>query len=258
MKYYIDTEFIENGFTIELISIGIVSEDGREYYAQSAECPFKSASDFVWREVFPSLLHFNMNGSRSCQSRLSSSGVQKTARDYHEDCPWRYKFEMKEEILAFIKEDKRPEFWGYYADYDWVAFCQIFGTMMDLPKGFPMYCRDIKQLCDSLGNPALPLNEGKHNALKDAQWTKAAHEFLLGRELDAAKMSAFINAEGKTESIPLLKQCPYCKSEDIQKIGNYTNGSESFTVPEGELHFQCNVTGCKARWSYGLTKQTNE
>jgi hypothetical protein len=73
----------------------------------------------------------------------------------------------------------KPEIWAYYADYDWVAFCQIFGTMMDLPKGFPMYCRDIKQECDRLGNPDLPSQEqGEHNALYDARWNKQAWEFL--------------------------------------------------------------------------------
>ena len=32
MKIFYDTEFIENGRTIELISIGMVAEDGRELY----------------------------------------------------------------------------------------------------------------------------------------------------------------------------------------------------------------------------------
>lgn len=35
MRYFYDTEFIDDGRTIELISIGMVSEDGREYYAVS-------------------------------------------------------------------------------------------------------------------------------------------------------------------------------------------------------------------------------
>jgi hypothetical protein len=30
MRYWLDTEFIEDGKTIDLISIGIVAEDGRE------------------------------------------------------------------------------------------------------------------------------------------------------------------------------------------------------------------------------------
>src|SRR5690606_11798062 len=77
----------------------------------------------------------------------------------------------------------KPEFWGYYADYDWVVFCQLFGRMMDLPKGFPMYCRDIKQLCDELGNPKLPEQSSiEHHALADARWNKEAWEFLKVRE----------------------------------------------------------------------------
>ncbi len=74
----------------------------------------------------------------------------------------------------------KPELWGYYSAYDHVAFCQLFGTMMDLPKGFPMYTRDIKQLCDALGNPRLP-EQGKneHNALADAKWNKLAWVYLL-------------------------------------------------------------------------------
>ena len=37
MKYWIDTEFIERPCTIDLISAGLVAEDGREFYAESSE-----------------------------------------------------------------------------------------------------------------------------------------------------------------------------------------------------------------------------
>lgn len=43
-----------------------------------------------------------------------------------------------------------PKFYGYYSDYDWVVFCQLFGQMMDLPTGFPMYCRDLQFMKDQL------------------------------------------------------------------------------------------------------------
>lgn len=36
-RYFYDTEFIEDGKTIDLISIGVVCEDGREFYAESQE-----------------------------------------------------------------------------------------------------------------------------------------------------------------------------------------------------------------------------
>jgi hypothetical protein len=47
-------------------------------------------------------------------------------------------------------KSKLPEFYGYYCDYDWVVFCWIFGKMNNLPKGFPMYCRDLKQTLDEV------------------------------------------------------------------------------------------------------------
>lgn len=93
--------------------------------------------------------------------------------------------EMADQIKQFCDPEKygKPEFWGYYSDYDWVVFCQVFGAMIDLPKGWPMYCRDIKQWCDQLGNPKLPEQQStEHNALHDARWNKLAWEFLKERE----------------------------------------------------------------------------
>lgn len=167
MKYFLDTEFIEDGKTIDLVSIGIFCEDGRRLYRQHKDAVFNKASDWVWRNVFPHLLHFDM----------------RTAKCQDAECPWAYRWEIRDAVKDFCDPEKygKPEFWGYYADYDWVAFCQLFGTMIELPRGFPMYCRDIKQLCDFLGNPELPPNPNtsEHHALKDAEWNKTAYDFLM-------------------------------------------------------------------------------
>jgi len=177
MKYWLDTEFIEDGKTIDLISIGIVAEDGREYYAQPIRSDYQRASDWVARNVYPYLQHFDLaKHQRSCPQYLA------TGRCSEEDCPWRNSSYIQYEIRNFVDPDKhgKPEFWGYYADYDWVVLCQLFGTMMQLPKDWPMYCRDVKQLCDDLGNPKLPDQEdSEHHALADARWTKFAYEFLI-------------------------------------------------------------------------------
>lgn len=155
MKYFIDTEFIESGPSkpIQLISIGIVCEDGRDFYAVSNHFNPDDASQWVKDNVLAQLSTADMRDALSL-------------------------FVIGHLIREFVGDDK-PEFIGYYADYDWVVFCQIFGTMMDLPKGFPMYCSDIKQLCDDKGNPKLPeQGKGEHNALADARWNKVAWEFL--------------------------------------------------------------------------------
>ena len=52
---------------------------------------------------------------------------------------------------------------------------------MDLPEGWPRYCRDVKQLCDDLGNPKLPKQKSnEHHALADAEWTREAWFYLMG------------------------------------------------------------------------------
>jgi hypothetical protein len=71
------------------------------------------------------------------------------------------------EIVDFVGPS--PEFWAWYADYDWVALCQLYGTMMDLPDGWPMYCRDYKQVADERGTD-VSQPDSAHNALGDAQW----------------------------------------------------------------------------------------
>lgn len=189
MKYFIDTEFIE-GFHkplfgrrrhfIDLISIGIVAEDGREYYAISNEFDEKRASDWVKENVINSIVKSFHGDKRNYFLDISIKGVK--------NCFGKSNKQIASEILEFVNPawlgipcDKadpsehsestkhfielhnakafdmegifdcwfaQPEFYGHYSDYDWVLFCSLFGTMMDLPKGFPMYCRDLKQMLD--------------------------------------------------------------------------------------------------------------
>ena len=55
MKYWIDTEFIERPYSIDLISIGLVAEDGREFYAESSEVDWTKASRWTLQTVRPQL-----------------------------------------------------------------------------------------------------------------------------------------------------------------------------------------------------------
>lgn len=158
MKFWFDTEFYENGSTIELISIGVVSEDWRCYYAETtAAAQLARKTDWLKANVWPHL-----------------RGVDTIERS-----------EIAAHLIEFMGDS--PEIWAYYADYDWVALCQLFGTKMDLPKGWPMYCRDLKQWADMLGNPKLPEQDGaEHCALHDALWTKGAWYWLHHFERDRA------------------------------------------------------------------------
>lgn len=151
MKIFFDTEFIEDGKTIDLISIGMVREDGKEYYAISSEFDASKANGWVKENVL---------------SKLEGS-IQRKSRK-----------QIADDIVSFAGES--PDFWAYYADYDWVVLCQLYGRMLDLPRGWPMFCMDLKQLLTSLGNPSIQKqSDGEHNALSDAKWVFKTYVSLM-------------------------------------------------------------------------------
>ena len=109
-----------------------------------------------------------------------------------------YKFFGGKYVGGVDPYENTNEFYGYYADYDWVVFCWLFGNMNDLPSGFPMYCRDLKQMLDTAinnipkyGNYTFeesmkivknysnyPRQTNEHNALADARWNFELYKFL--------------------------------------------------------------------------------
>jgi hypothetical protein len=76
-----------------------------------------------------------------------------------------------------LRGGEKPEIWGYFSDYDWVAFCQLFGKMIDLPPRMPKFCLDLRQEMHRRGlkRDQLPAQTGAvHDALSDARWIRKA------------------------------------------------------------------------------------
>lgn len=174
MKYFFDTEFIEDGKTIELLSIGVVAEDGRELYLENREANLSKANDWVKEHVFTQMLW-------TLKVQVSREYIAQALLYFVNEIP----IEDVDQLgMAGISQlitpkDKKPEFWAYFADYDWVILCQLYGRMIDLPENWPMYCRDFKQLLDTEA-PGARLNKlpesDAHNALGDARWLKREFE----------------------------------------------------------------------------------
>lgn len=159
MRIWLDTEFIERGreHPITLISLGAINEKGQGFYEISSEFDPNTASPWVVENVI---------------NKLPPNKPRLTVE------------EIAAKFQAWVGTEEKPEFWAYYADYDWVVVCQMFGTMMDLPAGWPKWCRDIKQWCASLGDPTLP-KMSEEQAVEDARWNKKAWEFLRDLERKA-------------------------------------------------------------------------
>ena len=231
MKYFLDTEFIEGTQktifnktkpTIDLISIGIVCEDGREYYAISKDFNLKEAWNREWIKdnilfpIFKELVNlefekdflafleysFNKKDFKTLLNKYGKTNKQIAIEilDFiNTNGTLIHRANQNQENIVFqdiIEQYGKPEFYGYYSDYDWVVFCWLFGTMMELPKGFPMYCRDLKQTMDEKApdgkyipknsTSGFPIKEhqkypkqiNEHNALADAKWTYKLYKFL--------------------------------------------------------------------------------
>lgn len=257
--YFYDTEFLEGTQTrrfmgipfgktlptIDLISIGIVDETGREYYAVSKDFNLKEAwnrwqpdrdcSEYekeywlrenvlfpIWidlfckdRNIHPETILEYMTGTANDYPRFTYKNLKRLIKKYGKSNK-----EITEDILKIMSPENTkhtgtypntyPEdiqFYGWYSAYDHVALCWLFGKMIDLPNGFPMYTRDLKQMLDekiedmfliTLGSgetkdreatfdeklkwmkstPKYPKQTNEHNALSDAKWNKQLYQFL--------------------------------------------------------------------------------
>ena len=110
MRYFYDCEFIEDGRTIELVSIGVVDENGREFYAVSTEFDPSRAIGWVRRNVL---------------SKLPAPA----------DPAWRPLARIRDELLAFLVEPGETiELWAWMAGYDHVVLAQLWGDMRALPR----------------------------------------------------------------------------------------------------------------------------
>lgn len=150
MRYFFDTEFevANNGRPTALISLGVVSEEGKSYYAENQNWDPQGANDFVKANVVPNLWG---GGASKPLSRI------------------------RHDLMMFTQNDKDAKFWAYYGSYDWVYMCMIFGGFQELPENWDKCCYELKQWMAMWGIPRdrWPAQQGaEHNALNDANWNR--------------------------------------------------------------------------------------
>jgi hypothetical protein len=163
-RFFYDFEFMEEPGFLEMISIGVVDERGeREFLAINEDADFSRANDWVKENVLPKLPPREKFMGRPLR--------------------WMGREKMREALLNFMRPSETDpiELWGYYADYDHVLMCWIFGRMIDLPEGMPWFTLDIKQEMVRMGvkrSELPPDPEQEHNALADARWNREAWKRL--------------------------------------------------------------------------------
>jgi hypothetical protein len=176
-RYFYDTEFLEDGKTIELISIGIVAEDGRELYLVNRDAPWRRIKKHEWlmANVVPKLPQPHGDWRNHMPKAWPIDFHNGAVKD-------RMTISAKVEFFLFDYDHGGApdvELWADYGAYDHVVLCQLFGPMIALPPGVPMFTHDLQQALRAAGNPPMPEQAaGMHNALDDARHLKACHDAL--------------------------------------------------------------------------------
>ncbi len=175
MKYFYDTEFIEDRTTIDLISIGIVAEDGREYYAACRDAPWKRIfkHDWLMANVVPHLPRYHGDARMHYTSKRNPMALD-FAR-------MKDRSTIGGEVVDFLNEPAEDvELWAYYGAYDHVVLAWLWGPMSDLPSGVPMWTHELMQLWETAGRPDKPEQPtNAHDAIADARWNRDMHRVCV-------------------------------------------------------------------------------
>jgi hypothetical protein len=193
-KIFWDMEFTGLHKLSTPLSIGLVAEDGREFYAEFTDFDEMQINQWLIDNVMSHLV----------------LGDYDFVRDYKPDDKL-VKVKGDTELIAqtlgawldFYKEDG-VEMWGDCLAYDWVLFVSIFGSAFDIPEHIlylPMDLCTALKLCrqdpdtDRVmfvygSEDKIPASDiGTHNSLYDARIMMEVYKKILGLMVGAGNES---------------------------------------------------------------------
>lgn len=179
-KIFFDCEFTGLQKNTDLISIGIIDEDGNSFYAEFNDYKKELVTDWIQKNVIDNLF---FNHVHTIEHKHLLIGCKEHSMKGNKE-------EVAEAIRQFISKYDEVEIWSDCLAYDWVLFCDLFGHALNIPsnvyyipfdictafkmKGIdPDISREQFANVDDIGN--------KHNALYDAIVIKACYENLMSK-----------------------------------------------------------------------------
>ncbi|MFA5403307.1 MAG: 3'-5' exoribonuclease [Ignavibacteria bacterium] len=178
MKIFFDTEFTGLHKNTTLISIGLVSEDGNTFYAETHDYDESQCDNWIKTNVINNLILKDYRIAKDYNPYEKNVWVKSANKNL--------KKSLSHWFEKFTKKYPKVEIWGDCLAYDWVLFNDIFGTAFDIPKNIYYIPFDICTLFKIKGiDPDINREEfinynvevfdtynwgigNKHNALYDA------------------------------------------------------------------------------------------
>jgi hypothetical protein len=181
-KLYFDTEFTGLHQKTTLISLGIVSECGKEFYAEFTDYDKSQIDDWLQKNVIDKL---KWNVTHTDQMMFTVEGGISEGYGNSE--------QVKFHLQKWLEQFEHIEIWSDCLSYDWVLFCQLWGHAFNVPKNIYYIPFDICTTFKEKGiDPDINREEyarsilvkecfqpgQKHYSLWDARVIKACHEKL--------------------------------------------------------------------------------
>lgn len=179
MKVFFDTEFTGLHKDTTLISIGMVAENGRTFYAELNDYDKTQIDDWLQENVIDNLY---------LDKKLYGFGelVENVLEDVHVEFSENKKNVGRSLELWFESFGEPVEIWSDCLSYDWVLFNELFGHAFNIPESVYYIPFDICTLFKVKGiDPDINREEfagmtgDKHNALHDARVIKACYDKLI-------------------------------------------------------------------------------
>lgn len=192
-KLFFDTEFtgLHKGTT--LISIGIVSDCGKTFYAEMDDYDKSQVDEWLQTNVIDKLRFKSRPQGQDKYymatrvSDMTGTGYISLYDSYSIEIQCNKK-ELAIELFKWLHQFDQVEMWGDCLAYDWVLFCDIFGGAMTLPKNVYYLPMDLCTLFKTVGvDPDISREKfcktvdltRKHNALWDAEIIKQCYERMM-------------------------------------------------------------------------------
>lgn len=133
-KLFFDTEFTGLHKDTTLISIGIISEDNKCFYAESTEYAKEQCCDeWIKENVINKLI---IEGNQDLYNILKNVGATFLAGTIEY---------IRDELKKWLKQFDTVQFVSDVSHYDFVLLIDIFGSAFDLPENVSPSCHDINQ-----------------------------------------------------------------------------------------------------------------
>ena len=180
MNIYFDTEFTGLHKYTTLISIGLISEDGRTFYAEFLDYDKTQCNDWIKDNVLSNLVYSTKDWDTIADVKVKGN-----------------KFKIANELKSWLESfNEDIQLVSDCSHYDMVLFVDLFGNAFNIPECVCPACYDINvdianKLCDGdiklafnlsreylLEQNGIEIEGSKHNSLYDAKVIKAIHNIL--------------------------------------------------------------------------------